>query len=103
MPYLTINNDRTGDGKNAAISAKTPPAEYKNDYSGELYIIGILTFILMFSVSLIYPVLEEFVMERFRVESVAETSLLYLSPCRLRGIRSCLGSISDMIVKEKCS
>lgn len=41
----------------------------------EIYLLGILTFLLMFSVTLIYRVLEGFVMERFNVESVAETSL----------------------------
>ncbi len=61
--------------KNTAVSGIAPPRPDKNIYSGELYTVGILTFMLMFSVTLIYPVLEEFVMERFKIESVAETSL----------------------------
>lgn len=88
--------------KNAAISAKTPPSEHKNEYSGELYIIGILTFILMFSVSLIYPVLEEFVMDRFSVESVAETNLFVSVNLAAYVIFALVwGSISDMIGKRK--
>ena len=88
--------------KNAAISAKIPPAEHKNEYSSELYTIGILTFILMFSVSLIYPVLEEFVMKRFRIESVAETSLFVSFNLAAYVVFALIwGSISDRIGKRK--
>jgi len=62
----------------------------------ELYILGILTFLLMFSVTLIYPVMEDFVMERFDVTSIAETSLFVSINLAAYVIFSLIwGSISD--------
>lgn len=70
--------------------------------TGEIYILGILTFILMFSVTLIYPVLEDFVMERFRVESVAVTSLFVSVNLAAYVIFALIwGGISDRIGKRK--
>lgn len=87
--------------KNADNSGDSPP-DNKNKYSGELYIIGILTFLLMFSVSLIYPVLEEFVMKRFRIESVAQTSLFVSFNLAAYVIFALIwGSVSDRIGKRK--
>jgi MFS family permease len=40
----------------------------------ELYILGLLTFIIMFSVTLVYPVLKHFVMDRFDT-TIAQASL----------------------------
>lgn len=68
----------------------------------EIYILGILTFILMFSVTLIYPAMEEFVMERFMIESVAKTSLFVSVNLAAYVIFSLIwGSISDKIGKRK--
>ncbi len=68
----------------------------------EIYLLGILTFLLMFSVTLIYPVLEDFVMERFNVESVAETSLFVSANLAAYVIFSLIwGSISDRMGKRK--
>lgn len=68
----------------------------------EIYLLGILTFLLMFSVTLIYPVLEGFVMERFEVESVAETSLFVSVNLAAYVIFALIwGSISDRIGKRK--
>ncbi|MCZ7362487.1 MAG: MFS transporter [Candidatus Methanoperedens sp.] len=89
-------------GKNAAISVDLPPTQHKKEYSRELFIIGILTFMLMFSVTLIYPVLEEFVMERFIIESVAETSLFVSVNLAAYVIFALIwGSISDRVGKRK--
>ena len=88
-------------GKNAAISVDLPQPQHK-EYSRELFIIGILTFMLMFSVTLIYPVLEEFVMERFIIESVAETSLFVSVNLAAYVIFALIwGSISDRVGKRK--
>ncbi|NJD52181.1 MAG: MFS transporter [Candidatus Methanoperedens sp.] len=68
----------------------------------EIYLLGILMFLLMFSVTLIYPVLEGFVMERFEVESVAETSLFVSVNLAAYVIFALIwGSISDRIGKRK--
>ena len=68
----------------------------------EIYFLGILTFILMFSVTLIYPSMEKFVMERFMVESVAKTSLFVSVNLAAYVIFSLIwGSISDKIGKRK--
>jgi len=68
----------------------------------EIYLLGILTFLLMFSVTLIYPVLEGFVMERFNVESVAETSLFVSANLAAYVIFSLIwGSISDRMGRRK--
>lgn len=68
----------------------------------EIYVLGILTFILMFSVTLIYPSMEKFVMERFMVESVAKTSLFVSVNLAAYVIFSLIwGSISDKIGKRK--
>lgn len=68
----------------------------------EIYILGILTFILMFSVTLIYPAMEKFVMERFMIESVAKTSLFVSVNLAAYVIFSLIwGSISDKIGKRK--
>ncbi len=89
-------------GKNEAVSGETPPAQHKNEYSRELYTIGVLTFMLMFSVTLIYPVLEEFVMDRFEIESVAETSLFVSINITAYVVFALVwGSISDRIGKRK--
>ena len=56
----------------------------------------------MFSVTLIYPVLEEFVMKRFSVESVAEASLFVSVNLAAYVIFSLIwGSFSDRIGKRK--
>lgn len=56
----------------------------------------------MFSVTLIYPVLEEFVMERFDIKSVAETSLFVSVNLTAYIIFSIIwGSVSDRIGKRK--
>lgn len=87
--------------ENAIVSGKSS-IKNKNEYSGELYTIGILTFMLMFSVTLIYPVLEEFVMKRFRIESVAETSLFVSINIAAYVVFAIVwGSISDKIGKRK--
>lgn len=89
-------------GKNEAVSGETPPAQHKNQHSGELYTIGILTFMLMFSVTLIYPVLEEFVMDRFEIESVAETSLFVSINITAYVVFAIVwGGLSDKIGKRK--
>lgn len=89
-------------GKNAVVSGKTPSMKNKNEYSRELYIIGILTFMLMFSVTLIYPVLEEFVMDRFEIKSVAETSLFVTINITAYVIFALVwGGLSDRIGKRK--
>ena len=68
----------------------------------EIYVLGILTFILMFSVTLIYPAMEKFVMERFMIESVAKTSLFVSVNLAAYVIFSLIwGSISDKIGKRK--
>lgn len=68
----------------------------------EIYILGILTFLLMFSVTLIYPVMEDFVMERFNVTSIAETSLFVSINLAAYVIFSLIwGSISDKVGKRK--
>jgi len=70
----------------------------------EIYFLGILTFILMFSVTLIYPSMEKFVMERFMVESVAKTSLFVSVNLAAYVIFSLIwGSISDKSGREKSS
>lgn len=69
---------------------------------GQIHVLGTLTFLLMFSVTLVYPVLEEFVMERFDVDSVAETSLFVSSNLAAHVIFSLIwGSISDRFGKRK--
>lgn len=74
----------------------------QNKNYSEIYLLGILTFLLMFSVTLIYPVLEEFVMERFSIESVAETSLFVSVNLAAYVIFSLIwGSFSDRIGKRK--
>jgi DHA1 family tetracycline resistance protein-like MFS transporter len=89
-------------GKKSVSSIEVSPTHYKNEYSGELYTIGILTFMLMFSVTLIYPVLEDFVMERFRLQSVAETSLFVSINLSAYVIFALVwGSLSDRIGKRK--
>lgn len=86
--------------ENAIVSGKSS-IKNKNEYS-ELYTIGILTFMLMFSVTLIYPVLEEFVMKRFRIESVAEASLFVSINIAAYVVFAIVwGSISDKIGKRK--
>lgn len=56
----------------------------------------------MFSVTLIYPVMEDFVMERFNVESVAETSLFVSANLAAYVIFSLIwGSISDRMGRRK--
>ena len=56
----------------------------------------------MFSVTLIYPVLEDFVMERFNIESVAETSLFVSANLAAYVIFALIwGSLSDRIGKRK--
>ncbi len=56
----------------------------------------------MFSVTLIYPVLEDFVMERFNVESVAETSLFVSANLSAYVIFALIwGSLSDRMGKRK--
>jgi DHA1 family tetracycline resistance protein-like MFS transporter len=56
----------------------------------------------MFSVTLIYPVMEEFVMERFVIESVAETSLFVSVNLLAYVIFSLIwGSFSDKLGKRK--
>ncbi|MFH0904435.1 MAG: MFS transporter [Methanobacteriota archaeon] len=61
-----------------------------------------MTFLLMFSVTLIYPVLEDFVMERFNVESVAETSLFVSANLSAYVIFALIwGSLSDRMGKRK--
>lgn len=68
----------------------------------EIYVLGILTFILMFSVTLIYPAMEKFVMDRFMIESVAKTSLFVSVNLAAYVIFSLIwGSISDKIGKRK--
>ena len=68
----------------------------------EIYILGILTFLLMFSVTLIYPVMEDFVMERFDVTSIAETSLFVSINLAAYVIFSLIwGSTSDKVGKRK--
>lgn len=70
----------------------------------DIYLLGILTFLLMFSVTLVYPVLEDFAMERFNVESVAETSLFVSAKLAVYVIFSLIwGSISDRMGGEKYS
>ncbi len=69
---------------------------------GEIHILGALTFILMFSVTLIYPVLDSFVMKRFNIGSVAETSLFVSVNLAAYVIFSLVwGSVSDRIGKRK--
>ncbi|MCD4844320.1 MAG: MFS transporter [Methanosarcinales archaeon] len=68
----------------------------------EIYILGILTFLLMFSITLIYPVMKDFVMVRFDVTSVAETSLFVSINLAAHVIFSLIwGSISDKVGKRK--
>ncbi|KCZ71667.1 arabinose efflux permease family protein [Candidatus Methanoperedens nitroreducens] len=68
----------------------------------EIYLLGILTFILMFSVTLIYPVQKEFVMERFNIVSLKETSLFVSVNLSAYVIFSLVwGSISDRMGKRK--
>jgi len=56
----------------------------------------------MFSVTLIYPVLEDFVMERFNVESVAETSLFVSANLSAYVIFALIwGGLSDRLGKRK--
>jgi MFS family permease len=56
----------------------------------------------MFSVTLIYPVMEEFVMERFVIESVAETSLFVSVNLSAYVIFSLIwGGLSDKLGKRK--
>lgn len=56
----------------------------------------------MFSVTLIYPVLEDFVMERFNVESVAETSLFVSANLSAYVIFALIwGGLSDRMGKRK--
>jgi len=56
----------------------------------------------MFSVTLIYPVMEDFVMERFDVTSVAETSLFVSVNLAAYVIFSLIwGSTSDKLGKRK--
>lgn len=56
----------------------------------------------MFSITLIYPVMEEFVMVRFDVTSVAETSLFVSINLAAHVIFSLIwGSISDKVGKRK--
>jgi len=56
----------------------------------------------MFSVTLIYPVMEEFVMERFNVESVAETSLFVSVNLSAYVIFALIwGGLSDKLGKRK--
>ncbi len=56
----------------------------------------------MFSITLIYPVMEEFVMVRFGVTSVAETSLFVSINLAAHVIFSLIwGSISDKVGKRK--
>ncbi len=72
--------------------------EIDNKGYQEIYVLGILTFLLMFSVTLIYPVMEDFVMERFDVTSIAETSLFVSINLAAYVIFSLIwGSISDKI------
>ncbi|MCX9074176.1 MAG: MFS transporter [Candidatus Methanoperedens sp.] len=74
----------------------------QNKNANEIYILGLLTFLLMFSVSLIYPVMEEFVMKRFDIESVAETSLFVSVNLMAYVIFSLVwGSISDRMGRRK--
>ncbi len=74
----------------------------QNKNYSEIYLLGILTFLLMFSVTLIYPVLEEFVMKRFVIESVAETSLFVSANLAAYVIFSLIwGSFSDRMGKRK--
>lgn len=73
-----------------------------NEIKGEIRILSLLTFILMFSVTMIYPVMEDFVMKRFNVESVAKTSLFVSSNLSAYVIFALIwGSISDRIGKRK--
>ena len=73
-----------------------------NELKGEIRIIGLLTFLLMFSVTMIYPVMEDFVMQRFNVVSVAETSLFVSSNLAAYVIFALIwGSLSDRLGKRK--
>jgi DHA1 family tetracycline resistance protein-like MFS transporter len=68
----------------------------------EIFILGVLTFLLMFSVTLIYPVMEDFVMERFDVRSVAEASLFVSINLAAHVIFALIwGSTSDKMGKRK--
>lgn len=69
---------------------------------GEISLLGLLTFLLMFSVTLVYPVLDTFVRERFFVDSVAETSLFISVNLAAHVIFALVwGSISDRVGKRK--
>ncbi|NJD78493.1 MAG: MFS transporter [Candidatus Methanoperedens sp.] len=84
------------------ISEPEPPQVINEESYREIYVIGFLTFLLMFSVTLIYPVQEEFVMERFNLKSLAETSLFVTVNLAAYVIFSLLwGSISDRMGKRK--